>query len=246
MSVDLTAGAARGRADRLLEPRARGVLFASLLIWRLGEASRQPGQRLLLAAFALTACWAWLTRGRCPATRSSALPKARATSSGSGCSTACRRRSDERQHGVRLVYGAVAAVIGMQLVADVLLGAASRPAPTRSRRPSLILRITTAAGALVLVHNLYGQAAPASRSHIRLAMLGLAWMWGYDLNLYTVAYLGSATAPEPVRLARPGRCADRAAVRARRARTSRAGASACRAPRPSSRSRCSRSAPISR
>src|SRR5438552_2449814 len=37
-----------------------------------------------------------------------------------------------------------------------------------------------------------GQAAPASRSHIRFAMLGLALIWTYDLNLYTVAYLGSA------------------------------------------------------
>ena len=36
------------------------ILFAALLIWRLGEASRQPGQRLLLAALAMTACWAWL------------------------------------------------------------------------------------------------------------------------------------------------------------------------------------------
>src|SRR6185312_15284529 len=32
------------------------------------------------------------------------------------------------------------------------------------------------------------------RSHIRLATLGLALIWIYDLNLYTVAYLGSATA----------------------------------------------------
>ena len=53
-----------------------------------------------------------------------------------------------------------------------------------------LLRITAAAGSLVLVHNLYGQAAPASRSSIRFAMLGLALIWTYDLNLYTVAYLG--------------------------------------------------------
>ena len=46
----------------------------------------------------------------------------------------------------------------------------------------------------MLVHNLYGQAAPSSRSHIRLAMLGLAWLWGYDLNLYTLAYLGAPSA----------------------------------------------------
>ena len=37
------------------------MLFVSLLLWRLGDLSRQPGQRLLLAAFALTACWAWLS-----------------------------------------------------------------------------------------------------------------------------------------------------------------------------------------
>ena len=45
----------------------------------------------------------------------------------------------------------------------------------------------------MLVHNLYGQAAPASRSAIRFAMLGLALIWGYDLNLYTISYLGSGS-----------------------------------------------------
>src|SRR5256885_11110501 len=57
-----------------------------------------------------------------------------------------------------------------------------------------MLRFTTAAGALILVHNVYGQAAPASRSHIRFAMIGLALIWIYDLNLYTSIYLGSAGA----------------------------------------------------
>ena len=59
----------------------------------------------------------------------------------------------------------------MQLIADGLNWSSPSGAIAQT---SLILRITTAAGALVLVHNLYGQAAPASRSHIRLAMLGLA------------------------------------------------------------------------
>jgi putative PEP-CTERM system histidine kinase len=98
---------------------------------------------------------------------------------------------DERQHGVRLVYGAVAAVVGMQLIAQLL--GLFQPSDVVART-ILILDITTAAGALVLVHNLYGQAAPSSRSHIRLAMLGLAWLWGYDLNLYTLAYLGAPSA----------------------------------------------------
>ena len=36
------------------------VTFAAVLMWRTGVGSRQPGHRLLLAAFAVTACWAWL------------------------------------------------------------------------------------------------------------------------------------------------------------------------------------------
>ena len=168
------------------------MLFVSLLLWRLGDMSRQPGQRLLLAAFALTACWAWL---------GAVMPNHPLVGLGEsarnlvwiGLLYSLATAAADRQHGVRLVYSAVAAVIGMQLIAGVLTITSPSPALAQG---SLILRITTAAGALVLVHNFYGQAAPASRSHIRLAMLGLAWMWGYDLNFYTVSYIGSVTAPD--------------------------------------------------
>jgi putative PEP-CTERM system histidine kinase len=166
------------------------VLFLALAIWRLGEASRQPGQRLLVGAVAMTACWAWLSAvmpgepivGYAESARNLVWISLLYSLSGAG---------EDRQHGVRLVYGAVAAAIGMQLIADGLGLAAPSGAIAQT---SLILRITTAAGALVLVHNLYGQAAPASRSHIRLAMLGLALLWTYDLNLYTMAYLGAPSA----------------------------------------------------
>jgi putative PEP-CTERM system histidine kinase len=163
------------------------VMFLSLMIWRLGEASRHPGQRLLVASFAMTACWAWLNAvmpgeplaGYAESARNLIWISLLYSLSGAG---------EDRQHGVRLVYGAVAAAIGMQFIADSLGWASPSGAIAQT---SLILRITTAAGALVLVHNLYGQAAPASRSHIRLAMLGLALLWTYDLNLYTMAYLGA-------------------------------------------------------
>ena len=81
---------------------------------------------------------------------------------------------------------------------------------------AIILRLTAAAGALVLVHNLYGQAAPSSRSGIRLAMIALALMWAYDLNLYTIAYFdpGSAKGLFDWRGLRDG--ARRATVRDRR------------------------------
>ncbi len=44
------------------------------------------------------------------------------------------------------------------------------------------------------MHNLYGQAAPSSRGNIRLAMIALAVMWAYDLNLYTIAYFDPGSA----------------------------------------------------
>jgi putative PEP-CTERM system histidine kinase len=166
------------------------VLFLALAIWRLKDVARQPAQRLLAGAFALTACWAWLSAVM-PGDPLNGFAESARNLVWIGLLYSLSAAGDERQHGVRLVYGAVAAVVGMQLIAQLL--GLFQPSDVVART-ILILDITTAAGALVLVHNLYGQAAPSSRSHIRLAMLGLAWLWGYDLNLYTLAYLGAPSA----------------------------------------------------
>jgi putative PEP-CTERM system histidine kinase len=164
--------------------------FAALMLWRLGEAARHPTLRLIASAFALTACWAWLAAvfpaeavvGFAESARDLLWVSLLYNLSAAG---------EERQHGLKLVYAAVAGAIGLQLIGDTL----QLFSPTDTiAQTGLVLRIATAAGALVLVHNVYGQAAPASRSHIRFAMLGLALIWTYDLNLYTVAYLGSASA----------------------------------------------------
>jgi putative PEP-CTERM system histidine kinase len=166
------------------------ALFAALMIWRIGEAARQPGQRLLAGAFALTACWAWLAA---VAPESPVLAFAESARNLVWISLlySLSTASEERDHGLKLVYAAVAGVIGLQLIGDTLQLFSPSDAVSQT---GLVLRVTTAAGALVLVHNVYGQAAPASRSHIRLAMLGLALIWTYDLNLYTTLYLGSKSA----------------------------------------------------
>jgi putative PEP-CTERM system histidine kinase len=166
------------------------ALFAALMIWRLGEAARQPGQRLLAGSFALTACWAWLA-AVVPGEPVLAFAESARNLVWISLLYSLSGASDEREHGLKLVYAAVAGVIGLQLIGDTLQLFSPSDAISQT---GLVLRVTAAAGALVLVHNVYGQAAPASRSHIRLAMLGLALIWTYDLNLYTVAYLGSASA----------------------------------------------------
>jgi hypothetical protein len=125
------------------------MLFASLLIWRLGDVSRQPGQRLLLAAFAMTACWAWL-EAVLPEQALARFAESARNLVWIGLLYVLSSARDERQHGVRLVYGAIGAVIGFQLAADALTVITPSAALAQT---SLILRITTAAGALVLVHN---------------------------------------------------------------------------------------------
>ena len=105
--------------------------------------------------------------------------------------------SSDEQRGVRPVYAAVAAVIGLQLMVDALplvIDTGSISSGHALVVTAIILRLTAAAGALVLVHNLYGQAAPSSRSGIRLAMIALALMWAYDLNFYTIAYFDPSSA----------------------------------------------------
>jgi putative PEP-CTERM system histidine kinase len=166
------------------------ALFAGLVIWRLSEATRQPLQRLLAGAFAMTACWAWLG-GVVPGSPVLAFAESARNLLWVSLLYSLSTAGEEREHGLKLVYAAVAAAIGLQLIGDSLQLFSPSSAIAQT---GLVLRVATAAGSLVLVHNVYGQAAPASRSHIRFAMLGLAIIWTYDLNLYTILYLGSATA----------------------------------------------------
>ncbi|MDQ3478376.1 MAG: PEP-CTERM system histidine kinase PrsK, partial [Pseudomonadota bacterium] len=163
------------------------LTFAVLLLWRLGSSARHPGHWLLLGSFALTACWAWIAAIAPGSPLASYAETARNLvwvgllhnifDSGTG---------DTRQPAVRLVYAAVAAALGVQLIFDSILLTTSSQAVSDTGH---ILRMTAAAGALVLVHNLYGQASPGSRSSIRYVVIALALSWIYDLNLYTVAYL---------------------------------------------------------
>ncbi|HWC57036.1 MAG TPA: XrtA/PEP-CTERM system histidine kinase PrsK [Sphingomicrobium sp.] len=166
------------------------ALFAALALWRLRDAARHPAQRLLAGSFALTACWAWLSAVAPGELIGGFAESARNLLWISTLYTLSAADKD-REHGLKLVYGAVAAVIGLQLITAALALFSPTDALLQTR---LLLRVTTAAGALVLVHNVYGQAAPASRSHIRLAMLALALIWFYDLNLYTILFIGSSTA----------------------------------------------------
>jgi putative PEP-CTERM system histidine kinase len=54
---------------------------------------------------------------------------------------------------------------------------------------STIVRLLLTVGVLVLVHNLYAGASRDGRSFLRWPAAGLAVLFAFDLNLYTLAYL---------------------------------------------------------
>jgi putative PEP-CTERM system histidine kinase len=66
---------------------------------------------------------------------------------------------------------------------------------------TLIFRLLFTVGALVLLHNLYAGASRQSQAVLRWPATGLAVLWCFDLNLFTIAYLGRAW-PEELAISR--------------------------------------------
>ena len=169
------------------------LLYGALALWQLRRWREDGGNRRLVAAFAVTSAWAIFVAFQGPHSLGAGVAEAARNFAFLGFMYAIvGRAADERgQEGVKLVYTVLAAVIALQVTVagvipqftanEVLHGALVSTAQ--------VIGLTIAAGSLVLVHNLYGQAAHESRWGIRLPMIALAGMWAYDLHLYTVAWL---------------------------------------------------------
>jgi len=169
------------------------ILFALLALWQMGRSRGGIQRRLLALAFGLTALWAAVVAwggGEALAARFAecgrniawlAVMLALLTRGGEG---------DTRRPATLALYAVLMVVIVAQAAVDVLPDSVAQA--QGNMLAALMLRMTVAIGALVLVHNLYTAAAPDARWGIRLPMLCLAMMWAYDLNLFTVAYLSRA------------------------------------------------------
>jgi putative PEP-CTERM system histidine kinase len=95
-----------------------------------------------------------------------------------------------RTKTVGLLYGVIALIVPVQLGIDLIAPTASFGESAQAAFLSgTLLRMTVSIGSLVLVHNLYSAATPDARNALRLPLVGLAAMWIYDLNLYTIGYL---------------------------------------------------------
>jgi putative PEP-CTERM system histidine kinase len=59
-----------------------------------------------------------------------------------------------------------------------------------------MFHVLVATGALVLLHNLYVGATSSTRAVLRWSAAGLALLWAWDLNFYTMSYLSARASPE--------------------------------------------------
>jgi putative PEP-CTERM system histidine kinase len=92
---------------------------------------------------------------------------------------------------IRPVVAALAFVELLQIA--VVLAAAGLERATAAdslQHGGATFRLLFCAGALVLVHNLYVGASSLNRASLRWPAAALAVLWAYDLNYFTVAYLG--------------------------------------------------------
>jgi putative PEP-CTERM system histidine kinase len=96
---------------------------------------------------------------------------------------------DTADNPSRKVFAAVAAIVALQIVVDVLAIARSGAPPFWVQYVYVLGRMAVAIGGLVLTHNAFVNSAPANRWSIRLLCIALAGIFGYDLNLYTLQLL---------------------------------------------------------
>ncbi len=98
---------------------------------------------------------------------------------------------DQRLQSSFIIAGAIGFIAALQMALDLLGASADVLSGDRSIVGQLfiIMRLTVAVSGLVLVHNFYQNTDTSGRAGVRLIAIGLAGLFSYDLNFYTLAFL---------------------------------------------------------
>lgn len=170
---------------------------ATLAIWLLPRARRLGSAgRASVTALALTALWS-LAEG-IELHGSLGTTVLEAARNLAWLLVVYRLFADDGRHdSLRPIRPVLFALVFVELILlglDLALGrfAAGLQVNGMTLGLGIMLRLLVSVGALVLVHNLFGGASPEARRALRWPAAGLAVLWIYDLNLYTIAYLASS------------------------------------------------------
>lgn len=173
---------------------AGAVLSAGAALWiaRAGDRERADRNVSMVAAFSV-AVWCAVSA---VADSHSALVELAATLRNLALIAVIFKllSVDGRADSLKPVRPVIIALALVQLLQPVLLFVEAQTTGIRQVEQlifevSAMLNMLVAIGALVLLHNLYAGADAAARPIIRWGALGLAVIFAYDLNYFTVAYL---------------------------------------------------------
>jgi len=168
-------------------------MFAALVCWQATVRTGGVRRIALTIACGLTAAWCLLVAGYGADGVASSAVKGLADAAWLGFLFALQPPVGAGRR--RPIIVAIYALLGVLILAAIclkLLPLAFFGSPRIQTGLFLTgqsLRIAIAAGGLCLLHNLYTAASPEARFGLGSPMLALALMWGFDLNLATVAYL---------------------------------------------------------
>jgi len=98
---------------------------------------------------------------------------------------------DERHRSSFAIASLIGFVVGLQLLLDLVWGLGLVPVALAPLLGTLLIisRMAMAIGGLVLIHNLFVNADPENQGEVRLLCIGLAGLFAYDLNYYTLQFL---------------------------------------------------------
>ena len=175
------------------------ALYGAIALWLVRRNDGNPGNRAMICALFVTALTALIGAMSPPAQEMAALtlgdltlPQVRHLVWLGFLYLIWRNGTpSERAATVGLLYGVVAALFVALAVMPVMVGQAMLVSDGSKATLLLValLHVLSIVGALVLVHNLYTSGSAETRAALRMPLIGIAAIWIYDLNLYTIAYL---------------------------------------------------------
>lgn len=199
MTGSLVAGSLPGVWDTvgLSLDLAAAIALATLAIWLWPRRARFGGaSRAVLAALLLTAAWCLALATALGGSAGAFTPSIAESARNLAWLFVIYRlfESDGRHAAlapIRPVILALAFVEMLHLGVDYGLSRIllQRDVLKVAFEFNVMFRLLVTVGGLVLVHNLYVGASREARPALRWPASGLAVVWAFDLNLYTIAYL---------------------------------------------------------
>ncbi|WP_188064887.1 XrtA/PEP-CTERM system histidine kinase PrsK [Sphingobium sp. KCTC 72723] len=178
------------------------VLFAALGIFILRRRDETAEPRLLAAALLLTSCWALYVSFGGVSKPLSGIGESIRNAAWLLTLFVMLWRGPVGRAGptvaVSALYAAVAGLILLQTFTDIVWRQLLPDSDLHRTlvTVSLILRMMTAIGSLLLVHHLYTNWPSRERGGVALLLGSLAAMWTYDLNLYAICWFAPGRVSE--------------------------------------------------